>query len=136
MSTEYSDQIKAQALAALLAGQSVSEVARMFGVPLGTLKSWKQRNPDATDRSVFVDAVDASDASIKRAKIGALLMDYSIASLETLIAQQRVFREYEWLQKQSAADAAILHGVSFDKVIRLLESLTEEEPRGNPNDAD
>lgn len=130
---EYSDQVKAQALAALLAGQSISEVARAFGVPLGTLKSWKQRHPDATDRAVFVDALDASDASTKRERIGALLMDYSIASLETLIAQQKVFGSEEWLRKQSASEVAILHGVGFDKVVRLLESLTETDERdGQP----
>ena len=131
--TAYSDQVKAQALAQLLAGQSLSEVSRAFGVPLGTLKSWKQRNPNATDRSVFVDAVDASDASTKKARIGALLLDYSIASLESLIAQQTVFREYDWIYKQSASDAAILHGVGFDKLIRLLESLTDE---GETDDRD
>lgn len=127
MTSEYSDQIKAQALASLLAGQSFAEVARALGVPLGTLKSWKQRNPDATDRAVFMDAVDASDASIKRERIGVLLMNYSIASLEALIAQQKVFSSEEWLRKQSASEVAILHGVGFDKVIRLLESLTDQD---------
>lgn len=34
---DYSDQIKAQALAYLLAGQTPSEVARAFGIPVGTL---------------------------------------------------------------------------------------------------
>ena len=58
--TEYSDQIKAQALAALLAGQSFSEVARQMGVPIGTLKSWKQRNADALDAAVAVDATSAT----------------------------------------------------------------------------
>lgn len=128
--TDYSDQIKAQALAALLSGQSFSEVARMFGVPLGTLKSWKQRNPDATDRAAFVDAVDAESASVKRERIGVLLMDYSIASLETLIAQQKVFSDEAWLREQSASEVAILHGVGFDKVVRLLESLTDQSAPG------
>lgn len=35
---EYSDQIRAQALAQLLTGQSFSEVSRALGVPIGTLK--------------------------------------------------------------------------------------------------
>lgn len=38
-----SDELKAQALAALFAGQALSAVARTFGVPVGTLKSWKSR---------------------------------------------------------------------------------------------
>lgn len=120
---EYSDQIKAQALAALLAGQSFAEVARAMQVPIGTLKSWKQRNADALHEAV---AVDASTASTKKERIGALLLDYAITTLETLKAQQQVFADETWIRQQSAGEAAVLHGVSFDKVIRLLESLVDD----------
>lgn len=123
--TEYSDQIKAQALAALLAGQSFSEVARQMGVPIGTLKSWKQRNADALDAAV---AVDATSATAKKERIGALLLDYAIATLETLKAQQKVFADEAWLREQSAGEVAVLHGVAFDKVVRLLEGLTGDAP--------
>lgn len=123
---EYSDQIKAQALALLIAGQSFSEVSRSLNVPIGTLKSWKQRNADAID-SVFVDAPDASTASAKKERIGALLLDYAIATLETLIAQQRAFADEDWIKDQSAEGAAILHGVSFDKTVRLLEGLADKD---------
>jgi transposase-like protein len=119
--TEYSDQIKAQALAALLAGQSFTQVSIAFGVPAGTLKSWKQR-------SVFTP--DASDASEKRARIGALLLEYLDVTLETLKAQQLVFRNEEWLLKQSAAEVAVLHGTSIDRTIRLLEGLADSDAPG------
>lgn len=115
--TEYSDHIRAQALAALLTGQSFSQVAAAFGVPIGTLKSWKSRSgltpvaPDATE---------------KRERIGALLLEYLEINLETLKAQQVVFRNEDWLLKQSASEVAVLHGVSFDKVVRLLEGLADE----------
>ncbi len=122
--TEYSDQVKAQALALLLAGQSFNEVARALNVPIGTLKSWKQRNGDVLD-AVRV-APDASAASTKKERIGALLLDYAIATLETLIAQQKAFASETWLYKQSAEGVAILHGVATDKVIRLLEGLTDD----------
>lgn len=126
---EYSDDIKAQALAALLAGQSFSEVARAMGVPIGTLKSWKQRNADMLQGAV---AVDASTATTKKERIGALLLDYAVVTLETLKAQQVVFRDVEWLKKQSAAEVATLHGVSFDKVVRLLEALTDSGAEDDP----
>src|SRR5262245_65374413 len=108
---DYSEQTKAAALAALLAGSTFADAARAFGVPIGTLKSWKQRAPAAVDRAAYVDAMDASEASTKKAIIGALLLDYGIASLQALIAQQRVFAHEDWLVKQSAGDVAILHGV-------------------------
>lgn len=117
--TDYSDTIKAQAMAALLAGQSYTEVARAFNVPIGTLKSWKSRD------AAGVDAGDATSATAKKERIGALLLDYLVSTLETLKAQQVVFADAEWLKKQSASEAAILHGVLADKTIRLLEGLAE-----------
>jgi hypothetical protein len=124
--TEYSDHIKAQALAALIAGQSFSEVARSFNVPIGTLKSWKQRDVAG------VATVDASGASAKKEQIGALLLDYLVTTLGTLAAQQRVFADETWLKQQSAESLAILHGVSVDKAVRLLEGLADSgiEPGG------
>lgn len=118
---EYSEHIKAQALAALLAGQTFAEVSRGFGVPVGTLKSWKQRNADV----LMPVAVDAADASTKKERIGALLLDYLVTTLETLKAQQRAFANEEWLRKQSAGELAVLHGVSVDKAVRLLEGLAD-----------
>ena len=121
---EYSEHLKAQALAALLAGQSFAEVSRALAVPIGTLKSWKQRNADVAD-SVFVDASGASTASTKKERIGELLLDYLVTTLETLKAQQVVFRDEEWLKQQSAEGLAILHGVAVDKAVRLLEGLAD-----------
>lgn len=116
--TEYSDQVKAQALAALLAGQAPALVAETFGIPIGTLKSWKSRQRNG--ESVAVVATE------KRERIGALLLEYLVETLETLKAQQQVFRDVDWLKKQSAAEAATLHGVTVDKAIRLLEGLADE----------
>lgn len=117
---EYSEQLKAQALAALLAGQSFSEVSRALQIPVGTLKSWKQRD------IAGVDAPDASTATTKKERIGSLLLDYLVTTLETLKAQQVVFADPTWLKQQSAENAAILHGVLADKTIRLLEGLADD----------
>jgi len=123
--SEYSDHIKAQALAALLAGQSVAQVAATFGVPTGTLRSWKsrQRNGDAV----------ATVATEKRELIGALLLDYLVSTLDTLKAQQVVFSDTEWLRKQSASEVAVLHGVLVDKAVRLLEGLADDGASGDPS---
>lgn len=119
MSQDYSDQVKAAALAALLAGQAPSQVAATFGIPVGTLKSWKsrQRNGEAV-------AVVATE---KRERIGALLLEYLEEGLTTLREQVKVFRDQEWLKKQPASELAVLHGVVADKQIRLLEALADDE---------
>lgn len=115
--TEYSEHIKAQALAALLAGQSPAQVAATFGIPVGTLKSWKsrQRNGDGV----------ATVATEKKERIGDLLLDYLEEGLTTLREQVKVFRDADWLKKQSASELAVLHGVIADKQVRLLEALAD-----------
>lgn len=116
--SDYSDQVKAQALAALLAGQAPSEVSRLFNIPVGTLRSWKSRQQHGENVAIV--------ATEKRERIGALLLEYLEISLETLKIQQLAFRNEEWLYKQSASEIAVLHGVSFDKAVRLLEGLADE----------
>lgn len=116
---DYSDQVKAQALAAMLAGQAPAQVARALNIPVGTLHSWKSRQKNG-------DSL-ASLASEKKERIGALLLEYLETTLETLKQQQELFRDAEWLYKQSAAEVATLHGVSFDKTVRLLEGLADAD---------
>lgn len=108
----YTDEQKAAVMAALLAGQSVSEVAREYKIPEGTIKDWSSR----TDRSVPV-------ATGKKAEIGELLVEYVRENLTTLREQAVVFRDPEWLRKQGASELAVLHGVLMDKSIRLLEAM-------------
>jgi transposase-like protein len=122
---DYSDEIKAQALAALLSGQAPSEISRMLGIPVGTLKSWKSRQ--LRGESVATVATDV------RERIGQLLLDYIETTLETLKVQQVVFRNEEWLRKQSAAEVAVLHGTSVDKAVRLLEGLADQDEDTAPD---
>ena len=116
---EYSDEVKARALAALLAGQALADVSRAFGVPTGTLKSWKSRQ--LRGESVATVATDA------RERIGVLLLEYLETTLATLKAQQETFGDKAWLLKQSAAEAATLHGTSLTGAVRLLEGLADQD---------
>ena len=57
---QYSDEVKAACLAALLAGQSVGEVAVSYKVPAATLRSWKSRlGPDGQGTAALVTEDDA-----------------------------------------------------------------------------
>jgi transposase-like protein len=126
---DYDAATKSACLAALLAGQGTTEVAKAYKVPEGTVKSWRARMKDATGASTF-----ASVASEKREQIGELLIDYLHANLSTLRAQLIVFGDPAWLKLQNAADVAVLHGVMTDKSIRLLEALGGS-PDPVPSDA-
>lgn len=114
--SKYSDETKGQVVAALLAGQSVAVVAKEYKIPPGTVRSWKSRQKNG--ESVAVVATE------KREHVGELLLNYLEENLKTLKAQSVVFRDEAWLKKQTASDAAVLHGVMTDKSVRLLEAMS------------
>lgn len=112
MKRTYSDEQKAEAMAALLEGQAIADVASAYKIPEGTLKAWKTR----AGKSV------ASVASPKKEEIGELLVTYLEANLEALRAQAVTFSDPDWLVTQKAEALAVLHGVMTDKAVRLLEA--------------
>lgn len=63
-----------------------------------------------------------------RETFGDLLYAYGQEALGALLTQARVFADEAWVREQSAANLAILHGVLFDKQVRLLQSF---EPPGD-----
>lgn len=104
----HDPETRAAATAALLAGQSVGEVAREYRLPHNTVSRWRTEARAEAGRSD---------------DIGELLLDYLRENLVTLREQQIVFRDSAWLRAQGAADVAVLHGVLTDKAVRLLEAL-------------
>lgn len=115
--SKYSAETKAEVMAALLAGQSVSSVAREYKIPKGTVSNWKNRPKSGTQK--------------KAEEVGELLVEYLHANLATLRKQVAFFSDEAWLKKQTASDVAVLHGVLTDKSIRLLEALGENVPDNN-----
>jgi len=116
---EHSPETKAAAMAALLQGQSVSSVARDYDLPKGTVSGWRRQAREQA--GVYPVATQ------KTAEIGELLTDYLRANLRALQAQAEVFARPDWLEKQTASDAAVLHGVMTDKAVRLLEAFGRAE---------
>ena len=113
----YSDEMKAGAMAALLAGQSVSKVAQEYSIPVGTVKGWRTK----------IGKTDHLVPSQKEKAVGELLVDYVKQNLDTLRAQSEIFMDPEWIRDQPASEMAVLHGVLADKTIRILEALTPAE---------
>lgn len=118
---QYSDETKAAVMAALLAGQSVSSVAEEYDIPRSTVGYWKSQNDSPLD----------SVGPEKKEAIGELLLDYLTETLITLKAQAIHFRDKSWLTEQSADQLAVLHGVTTDKAIRLLEALAKADDHGS-----
>lgn len=113
MARRHSDETKAAVIAALLEGQSMRSVARNYDIPLGTVKGWKSQHKNS------------KVITPKKERIGELLLEYLEANLTALRKQAEVFTDPAWLAKQTASDAAVLHGVMTDKAVRLLEAMAK-----------
>lgn len=121
---QYSDELKATAMAALLSGQSINVVAEKYNIPRGTISAWATRERNALRGDPGV--LDGE----QRERIGGLIIDNAEAMLETTKEMMDVFKNKKWLERQSASEVAVLFGVIADKTYRLLEALPDarEEP--------
>jgi transposase-like protein len=109
----HSEEARAQAMAALLAGQGVSEVAREYKLDKSLVSRWKKAIPDDQLQQL---------ATKKGNRVEELLFDYLTTVLGTLKKQAEFAGEREYVTKQPADALAVLHGVMADKGIRLLEA--------------
>lgn len=117
-----SPEEKAAALAALLAGQSVDQVAAEYKIPGGTVKSWL-REVNAIRR--------AEDVVNGRSAIGDLILDY-LAALLIAVKEivNLVSQNPEWILRQDASQLAIFLGVLTDKLMRIVEALPKPSSSG------
>jgi len=120
----YDPEVKAQVMAILLTGQSVSSIAKEYNLPKGTVSSWRKQ----AER----DALGVESKSTQKSReMGELILQYLEANLDALRMQAIAFQNPEWLHKQNAADAAVLHGVMTDKAVRLLEAMSRDDANDN-----
>lgn len=111
----YPPEVKAIALAALATGATIYQAAETAGVTPTTIIRWRRE----------VDVLTGVTAPKKRTELdlGGLVAKYLREAINTLAVQARQFRDPAWLARQNAADAAILHGVMADKILRVVSSL-------------
>jgi hypothetical protein len=121
---QYSDEVKAAVMAALLAGQGVNEVAAAYSVPAATVRSWKSR----AGLRESVAPIVSDDA---RSRISDLLVGYLAKIIGALSAQADLFADHEWLKKQTAGELAVLHGIAVDKAVRIFEAFEQAAERAS-----
>lgn len=114
----HDPEVRAAAIAALLAGQSVSAVAKEYKLPKGTVSSWKKRTE--VDRA----ATQKSDGK----SIGDLLLELLEANIRGLINATSVLQDPKWLREQGAAELGTFIGITHDKVVRMLEAMDRSAP--------
>lgn len=113
---EYSQEVKAAVIAALLAGQSVSAVAKEYNIPKGTVSGWKSKENNPEGVATSIDQK-------KKVDIGDLLIKKLNEHLKAAIAIAEAVQDPDYVKAQDASDIAVLLGVIDDKVFRMLEAL-------------
>ena len=126
MAREYSPEVKAAVMAALLAGQSASSIAKEFDIPRGTVAAWQNRKTDPIVASVATGAAQKID------EVKGLVLDLLIAQLKSQISLAEHAGDRNWLASQDASAVAMLLGVENDKVFRLLEAMNRVGDESGP----
>lgn len=116
----HNDETRSAALAALLEGQGVSEVAKRYKLPESTVRDIKKS----------INSEKFAEVRAKKAESLASLIEAHLrASLEAASNIAGQTRNVQWLDKQSADDIAVFYGVLTDKAVRILEAGEEAQSR-------
>lgn len=109
----HSESDKVKAIAALIAGQTVLEVATAHGLPESTVQTWKNDVPDAQFALVRAK---------KGEEIETLLYEYLKTLVNSLRSQAEIAGERAYIERQPAGELYLLHGTMADKGFKLLEA--------------
>ena len=105
---EHTNEVRAEVISALLAGQGVNEVSRRYNIPKATVSRIK--NGLALEQ-------------LEQKNIADLVEEHLTESLKAATAlAQKVTSNESWFIKQNAADIGVLYGILTDKSIRILEA--------------
>lgn len=106
--------IKSKAVAEVIAGRPVREVARQYGVDPGALSRWRQ--------AVVVNPLPSPYARSRDAMIEQVF-DTVYESLDGVRAIARLTADSDWLRRQDAGQLAQLAGQLYDRSTRMLHGL-------------
>jgi hypothetical protein len=114
--------VRVKAVARVLAGQSLYEVAHDLGVPRRTIAHWV----GLVDRGAIARHLSARRDAQER-HFNALLADYLADLLRALQAQARQAGDPAWLAQQNARQLATWYEVTADTAFRLVGALQVED---------
>jgi hypothetical protein len=97
-------ELRAQVVAAVLAGSSIAQVAREFGLNKSLVATWMERGEVRTVRTE------------KKTDLQLLIVHYLDVGFRAMISQAEVFADPDYCRSQDADKLAIAHGVLGDKL--------------------
>ena len=125
----YSEERVAEALAALVRnGNNLKGTARELGVPVPTLRYWRDQ---ASTPSTRLAPFRKEEREVRWDRIGGLFVEYLEANLRTGIVISRFATDpasipdanHTWLEKQTAEGLGTLYGIMSDKARLLGQSM-------------
>lgn len=114
----HSPELRAQVVAAVLAGTTVADASRQYGLSKQTVSEWLQDDEIRSLRTINMRTREA---------MSALLYDAVSATLNALIARAAVTGSAHWIEKQSAAELAQLGGTEWDRIIHMVSAFRPVE---------
>ena len=115
---KHSDEKRAEALAALMEGQGITEVARKYKLPTSTVQDIKNS----------IDGEEFAKVRIKKQEqLAELIEGHLEASLTAATNIARQTNNAEWLTKQDADKLGVFYGIVTDKAVRILEAAEQAQ---------
>lgn len=107
--SKVAPDIKAAALADLMAGEQPAVVAERYGIDRETVKSWKRRYVAPGDAPIAPTSAPVQKPAIERQQqaIGAIILDLLRAKLEASRAIAQAANDPAWIKLQPAAELAV-----------------------------
>lgn len=116
---KHSDQTRAAAIAALLEGQGVTEVARRYNLPHPTVSNLKSSLSSTQLNEVRQEKVE---------ELAALIENHLHTSLQAAANIAKQTENADWRNKQTADDLGVFYGILTDKAVRILEAAEAAAP--------
>ena len=120
----YTDEVKAQVIAAWMTGASENMLVRDFAVPKSTLRGWVK---GLTRTAVALKPKADPDWET----ITDIAADWTRAQGMASIAILRKAQDDSWLDRQNAHDLGVLYGIIADKQLRLFAAFKPKPADGS-----
>ena len=126
MTRKYTDELRDQVIAEHMAGASLGQLAKAYGVSKPTVQRWvggAPRYPVSIQKNTL--STYDFDGAAKE------LIDGSVRAFTSIL---RAAEDHEWIKGHSPNEAAILAGVIADKLYRLLGAIEVGNEPDTPGD--
>lgn len=111
-------ELRSQVVAAVARGDSLSTVAKRFGIGKATVERWYREDGPVQPHNART-----------REELGALVYDTVVETLRALTARARITGSEDWVARQSASELAALAATDWDRVIRVLAGFRPDTDR-------